>query len=124
MDLELLDVDLAVGLDHSRDGGEGALGNDSDSGTLGVLLGQLSQLLGDLNNVVGAPGVALGVGASLRFIAEDVVGVGHDAVQLILKKLRDERCGEREHESLVVPTILSASFQVDRENGLGTCLLL
>jgi len=99
-DSELLDFDLTVGLNRSGHSGQGTLGDNSDTRAASVLLRELSKLLGDLDNVVGTPAVALGVGTSLSLVAEGVVSVGQDGVELVLEELRDERSGEGEHEDL------------------------
>lgn len=99
---KLLDLDGTVGRGNTDDSGVGALGDDSDTRALGVLLGQKGELLGDLNNVLGAPLVAGSVGTSLGLVTEGVVSVGQDAVQLLLEELGDEGSGEREHEDLEV----------------------
>lgn len=77
------------------------MGDDSDSGAAGVLLGQGSQLLGDLDNVCGAPAVVFGIGDGLGLVTDEEVGVGDDAVELVLEELRDEWGREGEHEDLV-----------------------
>ena len=113
MDVELLHLDLAAGLGGSDNGGIGALGDNGNAGAAVVLLGQLSQLLGDLDDIVGAPAVALGVGTSLGLVAEGVVGVGQNGVELVLEELRDEGSGQREHEDLVGVSGLDISWDVD-----------
>lgn len=100
LDGPLLDLNFTVGLGGSRDGGQGALGDNGDPWAVGVLLRQLSQLLGDLNNVFGSPAVALGVGNGFGFVAESVVSVGQDFVKLVLEELRDEGSRKRKHKDL------------------------
>lgn len=102
VNIELLDLGLAVGRANTNHGGEGALGNNSNTGTLGVLLGQLSKLLGDLNHVLGAPLVAGSIGTSLGLVTEGVVSVRQNTVQLLLEELGNEGSREREHEDLKV----------------------
>jgi hypothetical protein len=67
---------------------------------LGVLLGHGGELLGDLSNVGQTPAVVLRVGQSLGFVADQVVDVGDDFVELVLEELGDERGGEGEDEGL------------------------
>lgn len=100
VDVPLLDLNFTAGLHGSGDGGQSTLGDDGEPGAVGVLLGKLSKLLGDLDNVFGAPAVALGVRTSLGLVAEGVVGVGENGVKLVLEELRDERSRERKHEGL------------------------
>lgn len=82
------------------------MGDNSNPWAVGVL-GQLSQLLGDFDDIVGAPAVALGVGTSLSFVAESVVRVGQDSVELFLEELRNERSGEGKHEDLYLANLIS-----------------
>lgn len=98
---ELLDFDFTAGGNGSGDGGQSALGHNGNSRAVGVLLGQLSQLLRNLDNVGGAPFVALGVSNSLCLVAERVVGVGEDTVKLVLEELGNEGSGERKHKDLI-----------------------
>ena len=107
VDGELLDLNFTIGLDRSRDGGQGSLGDNSNPWAAGVLLGQLSQLLGDFDDIVGTPAVALGVGTSLSFVAESVVRVGQNSVELFLEELRNERSGEGKHEDLYLVNMIS-----------------
>lgn len=100
-DLELLHLDGTGSGADGDNGGESALGDNGNTGTLGVLLGELSELLGDLGDILGAPLVALGVGNSLSLVTEGVVGVGQDAIQLVLEELSNERSRDREHEGLM-----------------------
>lgn len=100
-DLELLHLDGTGSRADSDDGGESALGDNGNTGTFGVLLGELSKLLGDLGDILGAPLVALGVGNSLSLVTEGVVGVGKDAIQLVLEELSNERSRDGEHEGLM-----------------------
>lgn len=100
-DLELLHLDGTGSGADGDNGGESALGDNGNTGTLGVLLGELSELLGDLGDILGAPLVALGVGNSLSLVTEGVVGVGQDAIQLVLEELGNERSRDREHEGLM-----------------------
>lgn len=97
---ELLDLDLTIGLNRGCYSRQGTLGDNSNTRTAGVLLRELSKLLGDLDNIVGTPAVTLGVGTSLSLVAEGVVSVRQDGVELVLEELRDERSGEGEHEYL------------------------
>lgn len=102
VDAEFLDLNLAVGLGSSSDGGKGSLRHNGGSRAVGVLLGQLGQLLGNLDDIVSAPRVALGVGTSLRLVTESVIRVGQNGVELVLEELRDEGGRKRQHENLVL----------------------
>jgi hypothetical protein len=44
--------------------------------------------------------VALGVGEGFGFVANEVVNVGDDAIELVFEELRDEGGGEGEDEGL------------------------
>lgn len=105
MNLELLDLDGAVGGGNTDNGRKSTLGDDSDAGALGVLLGQQGELLGDLNDVLSAPLVAGGISTSLGLVTESVVGVGEDAVELLLEELGNEGSRQREHEDLEVASM-------------------
>lgn len=100
LDGPLLDVNLTAGLHGSRDSGQGTLSDNGGPWAVVVLLGQLSQLLGDLNNVLSTPAVALRVRTGLGFVAESVVGVGQNFIELVLEELRNEGSRERKHEDL------------------------
>lgn len=95
----LLSLNTACGRDSS-DGGKGTLGNDHDTGALGVLLLEGGELLSNFGDVGQTPAVALGVGEGLSFVADEVVDVGNDAVELVFEELRDEGGGEGEDEGL------------------------
>lgn len=101
MDRELLDLNVAVGA-NGNNGGLKTLGDDHSAGTLGVLLGENSKLLSDLNDVLGTPLVAGRVGASLGLVAAGVVSVRQDAIELVLEELGDEGGREVKHEDLKV----------------------
>lgn len=90
----------AAGSRDSSHSGEGSLSNDHDTGPLGVLLLEGGELLGDFGDVSQTPAVALGVGESFGFVADEVVDVGDDAVELVFEELRDEGGGEGEDEGL------------------------
>lgn len=100
VDGELLDFDGTAGRASGSDSGQSALGHDSNPRAVGVLLGELGQLLSNLDNVGCAPLVALSVSKGLSLVAECVVSVREDAVELVLEELRNERRGERKHENL------------------------
>lgn len=100
LDGPLLDLNLTTGLHGSRDSGQGTLSDNGGPWAVVVLLRQLSQLLGDLNNVLSAPAVALRVRTGLGFVAESVVGVGQDFIELVLEELRNEGSRERKHKDL------------------------
>jgi hypothetical protein len=100
VNVEFLHIDGTGSRAGGNDGWEGALGNNGNTGTLGVLLGELSELLGNLSDVLGAPLVALRVGNGLSLVAEGVVSVWKNTVQLLLEELGDEGGGKRQHEDL------------------------
>lgn len=100
VDTELLDLDITAGGSDGNDGGLGTLGDNGDTGTLGVHLGEEGELLGDLDNILSTPLVALRVGKGLSLVADGVISVGENTVQLLLEELGDEGSGERKHEGL------------------------
>lgn len=82
------------------DGGVGALSEDDCSRLFGVLLGELGNLLSDLLDVLGRNVVGFGVGGGLGLVSDEDINVGHDRVELVFEKLRDEGCREVENKSL------------------------
>ena len=96
------DVDRVLGglRPGDRDSGVSALGEDNGALLLGVLLGELGDLLSDLLDVLGSDVVGLSVSRSLGFVANEDVDVGQDRVELVLEELRDERRGEVDREYL------------------------
>lgn len=97
VDGEGLDVVLALDGD---DGRLGALGDDGYALALGVLLGQVGQVLGDGRNVGGLEVVRLGVGGGLGLVADDVVPVRGGLVERVLEELGDEGSVQGEGEGL------------------------
>ena len=95
----LLDLNTACGRDSSH-GGESSLCNDHDTGALSVLLLKGSELLGDFGDVSQTPAVALRVSEGFGFVANKIVDVGDDAVELVFEELGDEGCREVEDENL------------------------
>lgn len=110
MDGEFLDFDGTAGRASGSDSGQSALGHNSNPRAVGVLLGKLGQLLSNLNDVGDAPLVALSISKGLGLVAEGVVGVREDAVELVLEELRNERRGERKHESLLSQNRISEAL--------------
>lgn len=90
----------AAGSRDSSHGGEDSLGNDHDTGALGILLLECGELLGNFGDVGQTPAVALGVGERFGFVSDEVVDIGDDAVELVFEELRNERGGEGEDEGL------------------------
>lgn len=90
---------LALGGDDSW---EGALGDDGNSLPLGVLLGQIGQVLGDLSDVGGLEAVALGESQSLALVTDDDVPEWGALVKGLLEELADEWGREGDDEGLVV----------------------
>lgn len=103
MDRELLDLIFALDSDQGR---LGSLGHDGNTLSLGVLLGQVGEGLGDFLQVLGLEAVRLGVGSSLGLVSDDIVPVGGAGVERVLEELRDERGGKRQDESLVLGSSL------------------
>ena len=109
-DLGLVDLvdgeslDLILALDGNN-GGLSALGDDSNTLALLVLLGKVGEVLGDGGNVGGLEVVRLGVRGSLGLVTDDVVPVGSSLVELLLEELRNERCVQREGKRLFVVSI-------------------
>lgn len=101
VDGEGLDV---VGALLGHDGGLSAVGDDGDTGALGVLLGQVGQVLGDGGNVSRGDleAVRLGVGGGLGLVADDVVPVLGRLVKGVLEELGDEGGSKVDDEDLVV----------------------
>lgn len=95
----LLGLNATCGRDSSH-GWKGTLRNDHDTGALSVLLLESGELLGDFGNISETPAMALGVSEGFGFVADEVVNVGNDTVELVLEELRDERSGEREDKGL------------------------
>lgn len=100
MNRELLHLHRAVSLGNSSNSRQSSLRDDGDTGTLGVLLGQGGQLLGDFGDIGDAPAVAFGVGESFGFVSDQVVNVWNHAVELVLEELGDEWGGEGEDKGL------------------------
>jgi hypothetical protein len=98
MDFVLLGL---LAIDHN-DGGQGALGDDSGPFPLVVCLGQSSEVLGNLLDILGLQPVALGIGQSLGLVPDNVVPVRGAGVERVLEELRDERRRQGEHKDLVV----------------------
>lgn len=110
VDGELLHFDGTAGRASGSDSGQSTLGHDSNPRAVGVLLGELCQLLSNLDDVGCAPLVALSVGKGLGLVAESVVGVRKDAVELVLEELRYERRGERKQEGLLSQNRISEAL--------------
>lgn len=78
------------------------MGDDSSSLSLCVCLGQSSEVLGNLLDILGLKSVALGIGQSLGLVPDNVVPVRGAGIERVLEELGDERRGQREHKDLVV----------------------
>ena len=110
-DLGLVDLvdgeslDLILALDGNN-GGLSALGDDSNTLALLVLLGKVGEVLGDGGNVGGLEVVRLGVRGSLGLVADDVVPVGRAGVDDVLEELGDEGSVQGESERLFVVSIV------------------
>jgi len=72
------------------------LGDHHKSAAAAVLLGQLSNLHGDLADVGGVETEALRIGGGLRLVAEDYVGEWQHGGHLVLEELAEERSGKVE----------------------------
>ena len=109
-DLGLVDLvdgeslDLILALDGNN-GGLSALGDDSNTLALLVLLGKVGEVLGDGGDVGGLEVVGLGVGGSLGLVADDVVPVGSGLIELLLEELGNEGSVQGESERLLVVSI-------------------
>lgn len=90
-----------------HDGGIGALRDDDGARSLGVLLRQAGEVLGDGGDVVGVEGVGGGVGAGFGLVADEVVAVGQGGVERGGEELGDEGGGEGEGEDLRGPRRVS-----------------
>ena len=119
-DLGLVDLvdgeslDLILALDGNN-GGLSALGDDSNTLALLVLLGKVGEVLGDGGNVGGLEVVRLGVRGSLGLVTDDVVPVGSGLVELLLEELGNEGSVQGESEGLFMVSVFStcdfADFQ-------------
>lgn len=101
------DVVLAL---HGDDGGLGALRNDGGALALLVLLGQVSEVLGDGRDVLCLQVVGLGEGFGLGLVADDVVPVRRGLVQRILEELADEGSVEGQRERLAWSVLAHKHF--------------
>lgn len=87
----------------SRDCGDSrqsSLCDNDDTRTLGILLLEGSELLGNLSDVGDTPAMVLGEGKSFGLVANKVVNVRNHAIELVLEELRDEGSREGEDERL------------------------
>lgn len=82
------------------DGRVGALCEDNDALLLGVLLGQLGDLLSDLLDVLGGDVVGFGECGRLGLVSDQDIDVRQDRVELVLEELRDEGSREVENKGL------------------------
>lgn len=103
---ERLHLVLTLDSDHSW---LRALGNDSNSLSLRVLLWQVGQSLGNGRDVVCVKIVRVSVRDSLSLIANHIVPVLCGLIKRVLEELRDERCRERQDERLEVGVSMSTS---------------
>ena len=111
MDGESLDVVLALDGD---DGRLGALSDDGNTLALLVLLGKVGEVLSDGGDVGGLEVVGLGVGGGLGLVADNVVPVRGGLVELVLEELANERSVQGETEGLIVVSILTKCFAVQK----------
>ena len=105
---------------YSNDSRVSALGDDSDTLTLRVLLRQISEVRSDLRDGVGVQIVRVGVGLSLGLVADDVVPVRSRLVKGFLEELGNEWCGEGQDEGLEP----AARQRLSRLVEVGPCQLL
>ena len=105
---------------YSNDSRVSALGDDSDTLTLRVLLRQVSEVRSDLRDGVGVQVVRVGVGLSLGLVADDVVPVRSRLVKGFLEELGNEWCGEGQDEGLEP----ADRQRLSRLVGVGPCLRL
>lgn len=99
VDRELLDTLLAL---DGNEGGLGALGDDGDTLTLAVLLGEIGEVLNDVLGLLRGEPVRLGVSGGLGFVADDVVPVGGAGIDGVFKELGNEGSREGQDEDLVL----------------------
>ena len=100
MDWHLFDVDIPALLRAYSKGRVSALREDNRPWPFGVLLGQLSNLLCDLLDVLGLNVVRLGECCSFGLVTDENVDVGKNLVKRILEELRDKGCRKVKDESL------------------------
>ena len=118
-DLGLVDLvngeslDLILSLDGNN-GGLGTLGDDGNTLALLVLLGKVGEVLSDGGDVGGLEVVGLGVGGGLGLVADNVVPVRGGLVELVLEELANERSVQGETEGLIVVSILTKCFAVQK----------
>lgn len=91
---------ITLALD-GNDGRIGALGDDGNTLTLFVLLGQVGQMLGNGGNVVSVELVRVSVRHSLRLVSDHIIPVWCGLVERLLEELRDERRRERQDKRLL-----------------------
>lgn len=83
---ESLDGGRGSSLGSSNDGRLRSLGNDDDTGAMGILLGKKSEVLRDLRNVGSVEVMGLLVSQRLALVTNDVVAVRKDGVHLVLEE--------------------------------------
>lgn len=94
-------LDLVLALDGDK-GWLSAVGDDSDTLSLLVLLGQVGHKLSDFLEVLRRMTLRLGPGLGFSLVADDVVPVRSAGVERLLEELSDEGGGKREDEDLVL----------------------
>lgn len=99
VDRELADLVLALDGHQSR---PSALGDNGNTLPLGVLLGKIGEVLGNILGLLAGQVVRLGVGGSLGLVTNNVIPVGSAGIDGVLEELRNEWGGKREDKGLVV----------------------
>lgn len=102
MDRYLEDIDISVFLRDSGNRGISSLSENHGASPLRVLLGQLSNGLGNLLDILGVDIVGFRVGGSFGLVSNQNIDVGKNLVEWVLEELRDEGSGEVEDEGLSV----------------------
>ena len=100
VDRYLLDIDVTAVFCADGDGGVGTLGDDNSSWSLGVLLGQGSNLLRNFLDVLGLVTVGFCECSGLGLVADEDVDVWQELVEGILEELCDEGSGKVENKWL------------------------
>lgn len=103
-DIGLGDLGDREDRDGITDGGDGLVStlSDHDGAGTAVALGELSQLLGDLLDILGVPACSLAVGAGLVLVTKQEVGILDNSIETLLEELRQEGSAEVEGKDLVV----------------------
>lgn len=97
VDGELLD--LASASNNRR---QSTLSDDSNTLALGVRFGESGEGEGNLLDISRSQTVALSIRQRFSLVTNNVIPVRRSSIQRVLEELRDEWCGQREDEGLVL----------------------